>query len=364
MLKKIDKKFIYICSGLIIAPLLLIAFLMIIRGCSGNITYEKYEDKMVKAAEKYFKNKAKLPKSEGGEVSVSLTDLVEDGYLKSTEKLLDDDTCKGNVTVTNNGASVEKNDGGYYLYIPDLKCDDYNTIHLIDKLTEKIVTSKSGLYKIEDGYIYKGDKVNNYVSFFNKEYRIISVDNDGILKMVKTEPEKNSVIWDDKYNVDDRQVSGKNDYSDSNIIDQLAINYSKMKDDQKKHLIAYNVCYGNRPSEYVNIDKTNECSNVLEGQFISLMNTYDYASVSYDKDCIKYNSLACRNYNYLYDTIETTWLMNGNADNSYEVYYYSDGHVDISKANRGKKYNQVIYINGNELYIKGDGSKENPYVIK
>ena len=363
MLKKMDKKNIYICCGLILIPIVLILFLVLIRGCNGSISYEKYEDKMEKAAQKYFKDKDKLPKTEGGEVTVSLDDLVDTNYIKSTEKLLDDDSCTGSVTVRNNGASLEDNNGGFYLYIPSLSCDSYKTIHLIDKLMEDVVTSKSGLYQVDDGYVYKGAKVNNYVSFFDKTYRIISIDNNGILKLVKVDPEKNSVVWDGKYNTEKKQMSGKNDYSDSKIIDVLIENYNKFKDNQKKHIMAYSVCYGNRSLEYTTIDKTSECSKILDNQFLSLMNTYDYAMASYDIECTKIDSCSCRNYNYIYNSIDVSWLMNGNADNSYEVYYYEDGHVDVNKANSTKRYNLVIHIDGNELYNKGDGSEENPYVI-
>jgi hypothetical protein len=52
-------------------------------------------------------------------------------------------------------------------YIVNLECEKYSTVKLIDKLKEDIVTSKSGLYVTNDGYIYKGDKVNNFVSFDN-----------------------------------------------------------------------------------------------------------------------------------------------------------------------------------------------------
>jgi hypothetical protein len=33
------------------------------------------------------------------------------------------------------------------------------------------------------------------------------------------------------------------------------------------------------------------------------------------------------------------------------------------KANESHKYHYVIYISGDELYIDGDGSIDNPYII-
>lgn len=57
MLKKIDKKFLYICGGLIGLPILLILFLVLIRGCDATLKPEKYEERMVNAAKSILKKK-------------------------------------------------------------------------------------------------------------------------------------------------------------------------------------------------------------------------------------------------------------------------------------------------------------------
>ena len=364
MLKKLDKKFLYLCGALILVPLLIILLLVLIRGCNSSVSAGKYEDKMLKAAKKHFEKKNTLPVSEGGEVSVTLDDLIDEEYIKDPDKYVSDKNCTGYVKVINNGMSYKDNKGGFYLYIPYLTCDKYQTTHIIDKLLEDVVTSESGLYQVDDGYVYKGSKVNNYVKFADKLYRIISIDNNNVMKLVKIDQEKNRVQWDNKFNVEKNRVYGKNDYSDSSIIDVLKQKYDKFSSDQKKHLMAYNICYGNRSESYDKIDKQNECSKILENQFVTLMNSYDYANASYDVDCVGISSGACRNYNYIFDSLTLSWLVNGNADNTYEVYYYSQGYVDVAKANSSKKYNIVIYISADELYTKGNGSLESPYIIK
>lgn len=363
MLNKIGKngKIAIIC--LFVVPIILLLFLLIIRGCSSSNSYSKYEKNMISAAEKYFTNKNSLPKTEGGTVSVSLDDLISNDYIKSTEKKLDDKSCKGSVTVRNNGASVKNNNGGYYLYIPDLKCENYKTVHLIDKLLNDVVTEKSGLYATTDGYVYRGSKVNNYVSFFGKKYMIVNIDNNGILKLVKLDSEEDSVEWDFKYNPEVDYSYGKNDFSDSNILDELTGNYLVTSDEKKVHMVAHNVCYGNRNTEYTAIDYSNECSKVLDNQFITLLSVPDFSMASYDVDCDSIYSGSCSNYNYLYDRLYSTWLLNGITDNSYEVYYFG-GYIYYTLASRSNLYNMVIFIDGNELYVDGDGSASNPYVIK
>ena len=362
MLKNLDKKRLAL---IFIIPLIIIIFLFIIKGCSGgSSSFESYEKKMTSAAVDYFSKKNMLPVTEGGEVSVTLEELVSSGSIKSPSKSLNDKSCSGKVTVRNNGASIEKNNGGFYLYTPYLECDKYKTTYIIDKLKENIVTSKSGLYESIDGYIFKGDKVNNYVSFFDKLYRIISIDNNGIMRLVKVQRESDSVVWDTKYNIDVKDIYGVNDYSDSYIYDILNNVYLSSSDKQKKHLVANGICYGNRSVDYIKIDNSMECQSVLDNQFISLLYTYDYANASYDPNCVSIGAGACLNYNYLYNTLGSTWLLNGVTDNSYGIYYYSSGALYIKRASNSYKYHIVINLSGYELYTKGDGSKDNPYVIK
>ena len=93
------------------------------------------------------------------------------------------------------------------------------------------------------------------------------------------------------------------------------------------------------------------------------MNTYDFSFASYDNDCIYYNSPSCENYNYLYESISDTWLLNGTADDSYNVYYYSYGYFSLDLAVFDKTINLVVYIDGEELFEKGNGTFKNPYVI-
>ena len=65
-------------------------------------------------------------------------------------------------------------------------------------LLEKVVESGDGLYKdiYEDGrYIFKGANPNNYITFNNEMWRIISVEEDGSIKILKNES-IGSMQWD------------------------------------------------------------------------------------------------------------------------------------------------------------------------
>ena len=366
-LKKLDKKFLIIAGCIILIPIFVIVFLAIIQGCSGGtVTHKKYEDKMVSAAQKYFNDKNKLPKGEAELVTVELSELVEEGYIKSTENLLEDSTCSGEVSVRRNGSSVEVNGEGFLNYTVTLTCDKYNTIHLVDKLKEEVVTAESGLYQVGEDYVFKGDKVNNYINIFDVSYRIMSIDKNNIIKLVKSEPEITSRIWDNKFNVEVNHSYGKNIYKDSVILTYLLNDYEnakKISKNTKKHLVAYDVCIGKRSSNDHSINKTLDCSEVLEKQVISLMNVSDFAMASADPDCNSTVSRACKNYNYLSRIATSTWTLNTVSENTYGAFFISDGLAEHQNANSYNEYNIIIYIDGNELYTSGEGTASNPYII-
>lgn len=367
-LKKLDKKFLILAGLVICLPILIIVFLAIIQGCGNTkVSPEKYEQKMISALEKYIEDTNKTPKKEGEILTVDLATLVDEEYIKSTEKLLEDSTCKGSVSVRRNGSSVESNNGGYLNYTVNLDCKEYKTVTLVDKLKENIVTEESGLYQDGEGYIFKGNKVKNYVKFYGYDYRIMSIDKDGIIKLVKSESEGTGRVWDNKYNIETNSSSGKNLYKDSVMLESLLDDYTndrKFDANSRTHIVSYDVCIGKRNNLNYSIDSSLDCSEILEDQVISLLNISDYAKASLDSDCKDLNSYSCDNYNYLSGVADSTWTLNTSLDNTYEVMYLSNGLMNVQNANVRDYYNIVIYIDGNELYTNGNGSENNPYVIE
>lgn len=366
-LKRLGSKFLIMICCLIGIPIFILLMLVIIQGCGNKkISNKKYEEKMLEAAEKYVSNKNIELKEEGSTIVIKLDELVDSGYIKSTEKLLSDASCDGSVTVRRNGSSVDSTNGGYLNYIVNLTCDNYKTTHLVDKLKEQIVTEGNGLYQVENSYVFKGDEVDNYIMFFDNLYRIIGIDENGILKLIKVYSETPSKVWDDKYNVDIEKYSGKNIYKDSSILNQLNKDYEnnkKISEEAKQHIVAYDVCIGKRSSTDYTISKEIDCSEKLEKQVVSLLNASDYAMASLDPDCTNLKSRACGNYNYLKNVISVTWTLNSISDNTYDVIYLSGGLMEISNAKKIMRYNIVIYIDGKGLYAEGKGMENNPYII-
>lgn len=362
-MKKIDPKFFIACGVIILIPIMILIVLFAIRGCNNAKTPAKYEKLMITAAEKYAKNHKMFPK-DGKQVIIRLEDLEKDG-LKSSEKALKDTTCSGSVTITNNSNDLSEED--YYLYTPYLECSNYKTDYLKDHLLEDVTTEKSGLYKVGEEYIFKGDKVDNYLTFFGTSYRIIKIDENNNLKLIKSESQEVSSTWDNKYNIKNNKYSGINNYSDSNILDRLNSNYKEdktLKDKAKSHIVPTDVCIGKRSVNNLSKNITNECSEKLENQVITLPSVTDIALASYDENCKNLGDLSCTNYNYFTDFIDYSWTVDTVLEDASLVYYISSSDADLETANKYKKYNWVIYISADELYTKGTGTLKDPYVIE
>lgn len=367
-LKKLDKKFLVIAGCLIILPIILIIFLAIIQSCGNRkLTYDKYENKMLSAAEKYFKAKDSIPTKEGDTKTVKLETLVEESYIKSTEKLLSDDSCSGSVTVRRNGSLIEQNGEGFLNYTYTLNCSDYKTNTLKEMIMNDITTSGDGVYEQNGMYIYKGEEPKNYISLNGKIYRILSVDSEGFAKLIKEESGDSEQSWDTKYNTETNMSTGKNIYADSNILKKLLKDYNNPKiisDKVKKVIVSKDVCITPRDINDNSFYSDKDCSLKLEKQAVSLINITDFASASRDTECVNIYSKSCRNYNYLYKMSLNTWTLTPVSGNSYQAYYLQISNVDYGDTNIYNGYNLVIYIDINEKIKSGDGSQKSPYTIK
>ena len=356
-LRKLDRKFLILVACLILIPLLLILFLVLAQGCSNKKTgYSKYEFQMESAAKKYLTKIDNLPTEDGQYVVVDLSTLVENSYIKSPAKALNDSTCTGYVGVRKDNKVV---------YTSVLKCDKYRTNTLAETLKKDITTDSDGLYETNEGYVYKGLNTNNYISLGGVEYRIIGITNANAVKVYKVESENINIRWDFKYNVDTNTNVGINIYKDSYMLEQLNKIYdtsSKIKK-VKSHLIPVDVCVYSKGKNEKMLDKTN-CHESLESQYITLLSLDDFMNASLDPNCSDLYSKSCRNYNYLGRVGVSTWTKDTVTDNSYQVYYISNGVPSPEDTNLYYGYNIVLHVNGDSLVQSGDGTKKSPYVIK
>jgi len=367
-LKRMDKKFLIMVGIIIGLPIFVIIFLGIFQGCSNSkITYEEYEQKMKNVAKTYL-SETELKKMEEGEtIDIELDELIKSNNIKSPEKLLGDSTCTGNVVVRKNGSTIKQNEGGFFNYIVSLNCDNYKTSTLKDTLMKNIVSSDAGLYTDGDNYVFKGQNVDNYISFYGTEYRIMGIDKNGIVKLIKSESESLNKYWDIKYNTETASNSGKNIYKDSDILQEMIkiyLDIKNFKTSAKTRIVSQDLCVDARTINDFSKTKKAECNILLEDQVVSLIDVEDFSNASLDPECYDIKSKSCRNYNYLNKLHLNTWTYTAVSNNTYEVYYLSNGIINEEEANKYLPLNLVIYIDGNETYKSGDGSKSNPFILE
>ena len=354
-------KYMFIVIGAFVGILLIIGITKLIIG--NKLSYQKIEEKMQKATVEYLNDKdTELSLPTGNEViNVNVEDLVANKNIKELSKYVKDKnvTCTGNVVVR------KQNDE--YLYIPYLDCGDaYKTITLKDYIIEKkgIVDEGDGLYYLNNEYTYRGEYVNNYVSFAGQLWRILKIDSDGNIKLLQDET-KVRKPWDDRYNVEVKSSVGINNYELSRVNKLLNDLYEEIfSNDDKKYITPKNLCVGKRFVGDTTKDGQTECAEILENQKIGLIQIDEYLRVSLDPNCTKVREGACQNYNYLSKYREEWWSITPNAVDTTNVYEIYGGIANTSNASIYKLVRASIYLNNDVIYVSGDGSQENPYVFK
>ena len=314
------KKIIFIVLGCFV---ILFLFLFILSSCSKKLTPRSLETEIVENAKEYFNlNKEQLP-SVNSVMTLSLGDLVNKGIIDDLDKLMENGTtCSGNLTIENNN--------NYYMYSPIINCttseESYKSSLLKDKLMDDLVTVGNGLYVYNDGYYYRGDKVDNYVIFDGILWRVIKINNDNSIKLIEVE-RRDPVMWDDRFNTETKSNTGINNYYfnnlNSRIKDYLESVYnstSLLTNDAKGYIKESTLCIGKRTLTDETKDGSTECATTLNNQYVGLIQLNEYLIASLDDNCLNADSSACSNYNYLADFDNTYWTITADAETTNKVY--------------------------------------------
>ena len=364
--KRLIKLMLIIGGGMLI--LLLILFL-ISALFTKSYTYESVEEVMKNAAMNYFEeHKENLPKDETQTVEIQVNTLVEAGKMKTLDDYLGKDCgCTGRVEV--------KLAGTTYVYIPYLTCGDkYATKFLAGEVTkeENLVASGYGLYLANDGYVFKGETVNNYVQLESRVWRIVKVNSDKSITLILNRAADREYPYDDRYNQQADYDYGINNYQTSRIREQLELMYNETNPEEeenyiltekdKTHLVNFDLCIGKMSKTDTIHDNSIECTQKITGK-IGLLTASDYMNASADVNCNVVGSNSCQNYNYLSQN-GTFWLMTPSTKDSYSTLYVGTGTIKESESSENKKVRPVITLAANTLISGGDGSEANPYVVK
>ncbi len=359
-----DKKFKKIMLIVIAVFVIIVLFLFLMSLPKKRYSAEELESKIIDKAKNYFtQHQSELP-NKGNIKTLSLSDLTNMGIIDELDKILDKNTsCAGSLIIENN------ND--YYMYSPNLNCstsnNNYVTKNLKETLLKNVVNSGNGLYTYGNSFLFRGDNVNNYIILDGILWRITKINEDGSIRLIEA-TRRSSVVWDNRYNSDKLMATGYNSYVYNGInsrikdsLDQIYNDDSLFSDDGKAYIKETNLCIGKRSEKETINDGSIECSEILENQYLGLLQLNEFLLASLDYNCINSTSSACNNYNYLAALDTPYWTLTGSSENNYQVFKISGTAFETNAVNSGMA-RLVINISQN-TNVTGSGTKDDPYIV-
>lgn len=362
--KKLIENKMFRMLAMVVAAILIVVIVIVVilsfrvKRVSG---YTALEEKLISSAKAYYHDHSdQLPKLVGGKAEIDSASLTEGKYMKDIVDLSPKDSvCSGKVIVKN------VNQG--YFYQAFIDCGDhYRTTSFANYIKGHVnaVAIGTGLYENNGNYIYRGENPNNYIKFAGRLYRIVQINSDGTIQIIATE-KTDRVVWDDRYNQERKDSVGINDYRVSRLRDTLLsrVNSNAFSDLDRNMLEPFSICLG-KVHEESEVSLGMECGDVLEGQVIGLLPISSYIYASLDASCKTAIDGTCQNYNYL-KTDYNWWTITADAANSYKVYVAQmNSSAYTTRAVSTAVAREVLKLTENTVYITGDGSFENPYMIK
>ncbi len=281
-----------------------------------------------------------------------------------------------------------------------------------DILKKNVVTTGDGLYvdsTIDGRYIYRGGNPNNYIRLGDDLYRIISLEKDGTIRVIKQESIGNKA-WDDE---NARYSTNSEDYCTStygckawgsntttldtngnkvtqmpwevngtlkNLPDKEAtlntyLNndfYNSLSDDVKSLVVEKTWNVGPTAWEQTNLSESikEESAYKWKGK-VALMNATDYVKASTNNVCTSvstyWSNSSCYNnsntHNYLYSN-NWQWIVSPYAYSyAYSVFNVgSVGSLGYSYAHGAGGVRPALYLSA-KTTLSGEGSEADPYKV-
>ncbi len=312
-------------------------------------------------------------------------------------------------TVTNQPANVSSNLTVTLDYDQVSGSGVVPPITAADQLKEKVITTGEGLYAdaYETGrFVYRGTSPNNYITFNEEPWRIISIEADNTLKIIKNNILSTPKEWDISGNrfgatntyCLDGEMNGCNAWSkingifianvegtvskDSSLNQYLNNDYYTSLSEKASSLIQPSTYDIGNISYTANQDFNTDIAQSQKYQWngkVGLISLIDYIKASNEPLCnsvyrsVYYNEemrRPCNNGNYLYDSGNYWWTITGRLESTSGVWILtSDGGAgsyggvdDWYKAKDKMKVRPAVSLKY-DITLSGDGTSANPYTI-
>ena len=244
-------------------------------------------------------------------------------------------------------------------------------------ITNNVVTTGDGLYEdeYEDGkYVYKGKSPNNYISFNNELWRILSVESDGSLKIIR-----DNYIGDMTFDTSGGTHGNNNWDRPADIKTYLNNDYFSTITTNKDQVASHTWSIGK--VENANTDLAgqinDENSVKSEKANIGLITASEYLRANTNKtqcgnlSLNNTNRSTCKNTNWIYSLISPSnflWTISpsSSSDDSvvsiYALITYA-GYINNNYASNSYGILPALYLTQQTKIISGEGSQTNPYLI-
>ena len=242
-----------------------------------------------------------------------------------------------------------------------------------------IVTTGDGLYEdeYEDGrYFYKGVTPNNYINFNNETWRIISIERDGRIKIIRNAVLDEYMAWD----TDGNDLIEKNWAKPCSLNTYLNNDYLNTIIEKYRNKIFTSDWGIGTISDYNNNDLANqikeENSKTWNGK-IGLISVSEYlrASTNTSKcgtfgnytnnysECAKANWLYIQNYYYA--VISQSKYYDYYHQTKYVIpFVYVNGELHLFSADVDAGVRPTLYLSSEVQITGGTGSQSDPYTIE
>ncbi|MCI9084745.1 MAG: hypothetical protein HFH46_03945, partial [Bacilli bacterium] len=237
-------------------------------------------------------------------------------------------------------------------------------------LTANTVETGDGLYTDDYNsgrYVYKGANPNNYITFNNELWRILSVESDGSLKIIKNES-IGSMQWDSTGVNNWTRPADLNIYLNGDYYNSLDANFRDL-------VISHNFGigkvdkYGEASYNFTNQIKA-ENSEVWDGK-VALITLGDFMNANSNKEtCYSLSNISmqdrvCKTSNYILSLISGDYfiltLTPDNSTHSVHRITNSGGTIEYNVTVSEMVF-PVLYLKSG-LSLTGDGSEGTPYEI-
>ena len=240
-----------------------------------------------------------------------------------------------------------------------------------DDLKALAVTEGDGLYEDEyepGKYTYKGASPNNYITFNNEMWRIISIDSNGLTKIMRNESIGNKV-WD---------AGDSNTWETSDIKTYLNDTYLPTITVNQDKIVPHTWSIGGVINSNSDLPGQIADENGTQSQSASvgMISVSEYLRANTNTEqCETFslnntNGATCKASNWMYSIVSSAgslWTISPVASYSNLVFLvYGNasfgGRVSNHSADLSNAVSPVIYLKS-DITLIGDGSQGNPYKI-